>query len=374
MTELELPASDRDLFPALREFTYLDTATSGITSPLHADAAAAFFNEGKWRGAAGREVWQNKARDVRARLAAWLKVDADEIDFFSGTTASLNILCLSIDWKRGDRIVFADDEFPSIQMAWQWAVKAGAELKPIVIEGERTREQQLIDALGDDTRMLVVGHAHSVTGTRLDLDRVGAACREKGVIFVVDGIQAFGAVPPSMSHVDVYVSGLHKWMLSGFGIGVCMIRKHLRAELNPGFRGYLNLPSGASIRNYPMPPADRQMQFAHVNYLGVYTLDASLELLGSVIGWDIVHGRTADLVRRLSESLAELGLEVASPEGARAGIVSFTAPEPEATRLKLLRDNIHVAARGPYLRASPYFYNSNDDIDIFVEKIKLYCV
>lgn len=374
MNPEETATTGADLFPALREFTYLDTATSGVASPLHAGAASAFFTEGKCRGAVGREIWQNKARDVRARLAAWLGVESEEVDFFSGTTASLNILGLSIDWKPGDQIVFADDEFPSIQMAWQWAEKAGAELRPVSVDSEQTREQQLIDALRPQTRMLVVGHAHSVTGTRLDLDRIGKECRQKGVIFVVDGIQAFGAVPPTMDYVDAYVSGLHKWMLSGFGIGVCIIKKHLRAELNPGFRGYLNLPSNVSIRNYPMPTADKDLQFAHVNYLGVYTLDASLELLDSVIGWDRVHGATANLMHRLSEGLAELGLNLISPEGARAGIASFEVSEPEATRRKLLEDKIHVAARGPYLRASPYFYNSEDDVRMFVEKIKHYCV
>lgn len=374
MVEERLTVSGRRLFPALNEFTYLDTATSGIASPLHAAAAAAFFNEGKSRGALGREVWQNKAADVRTRLAAWLDVRPEEIDFFSGTTAALNILGLSVDWAPGDQIVFADDEFPSIQLAWRWAEKAGAKLRPVAIEREGTREMQLIEALRPETRMLVVGHTHSVTGTRLDLDRLGRECRQRGIIFVVDGIQAFGAVPPTMEHVDVYISGLHKWMLSGFEIGVCMIKDHLRSELNPGFRGYLNLPGNVSIRNYPMAPADKALQFAHINYLGAYTLDASLTLLGTVTGWDTVYGRTAMHVQSIVDGLAELGLDVVSPDGARAGIATFKVDDPEATRLTLSRDNVYVAARGPFLRASPYFYNSDEDIAVFLEKIRQYCL
>ena len=310
----------------------------------------------------GVENGKTRQLRVRDKIALWMNVEPDEIYFFSGTTDSLNLIGYSLDWKKGDEIVMADDEFSSVKFAWQVAEKSGARLRKVNIESEHTRERQLLDALNTSTRVLAVSQVHTYTGTRLNLDLLGSACHENGTLFVVDGIHAFGVAPPTMAEVDIYMAGIFKWMLAGFGLGVCVVKRHAHEQLTPGFRGYTN------------PPPSESLQFAHINSVGVYTLDASLEVLGSMIGWDIVHRRTAWLVQALADELAKADIRIVSPSQARAGIVSFIVNNPESVRLKLQSDNIHVAARGPYLRVSPYFYNSLNDVQILAEKVICYCL
>lgn len=360
MPKDDMSEMHREMFPVLNDCVYLDTGTCGISAPVHEKAAAAFYAEGKSKGAIGRDIWQNKAAEVRTKLADWMSVSASEIDFFSGTTDALNIIGHSIQWRASDEIVMADDEFPSVQVAWQAAEKAGATIRRISISSEAERQRQLADALTPRTRMLVVSHVHSMAGTRLDLDALGRLCRANGTLFVVDGIHAFGAVPPTLDQVDIYMAGVFKWMLAGFGLSVCVVREAVRSELAPAFRGYLN------------QPPEQGLQFAHINYPGVYVLDATLDLFGKTIGWENVHRRTASLVQWLADDLAEGGIEVATPEGARAGIASFPLPDPERTLARLNADRMYAAARGPYLRASPFFYNSRDDIRQFAEAVLRY--
>lgn len=348
--EEELPGTYKALFPILQDCTYLDTGTVGISAPQHAAAAAAFFNEGKCQGALGREKWQNKAAEVKGKLAKWLNVEASEIEFFSGTTDALNIISHSMEWKTGDEIVVADDDFPSTRGAWQVAEKSGAKIRKISIDSESEREDQIAEALTPGTRLLAVSQVHSTAGTRLDLEQLGARCRENNTLFVVDGIHGFGAVKPTLDKVDAYMSGTFKWMLAGFGISVCVIKHRLREHLLPSFRGYLNEPPSS------------ELQFAHINYPGIYTLDASLVLLGETIGWETIYQRTAALASWLTEDLSAGDIQVVTPAEAQAGIVSFRVPNPEASRLQLLARGVHVAARGPYLRASPFFYNSRQDV------------
>ncbi len=359
--EADLIDLRRTHFPLLERCAYLDTGSAGISFPAQAEAAAAFYSGAKACGYLGKEIWQAKAAAVRGKLAAHLNVGVDEIEFFSGTTDSLNIVGHSIRWQPGDEIVVAEDEFPSVRLAWQAATDAGAVLRMVRVEREGEREDAIAAAVTDRTRLLVVSHVHSITGTCLDLDRLGKVCREHDALFVVDGIHALGAMPASLSYVDAYMAGVFKWMLAGFGLSVCVLRPRMRGRMRPAFRGYLN------------QPPENTIQFAHVNYPGLYALDASMTLLGDEIGWSVVHGRTANLVEQLSQRLAAAGIDLAAPAGSRAGIASFPVPDPEGARARLAARNIHVAARGRYLRASPFFYNSDEHIARLADAVQKEC-
>lgn len=350
------PAICAELFPALRNCVYLDTGSAGLSFPGQARAVAEFF-EAKAQGYLRRDRWQARATAVRGTIAGWLGVRPEEVEFFSGTTDALNIVGHSIRWRPGDEVVVAADEFPSVRLAWQAAEKAGGRVRSVEIASEAEREATLLAALTETTRVLVVAHVHSIAGTRLDLDRLGRACRARDVLLVVDGIHALGATPVGLENVDVYMAGVFKWLLSGFGLAICVVRERARRESAPAFRGYLN------------QAPDDGLQFAHVNYPGIYALGASLELLGETIGWETVHARTAQLVEWLAVDLRVGGIEIAAPPGSRAGIASIPVANAETTRLALAEANIHVAARGRYLRASPFFYNSRDDVRRLAEEV-----
>lgn len=345
----DAPAVCHELFPATSHCAYLDTGSAGLSFPGHAEVVAEFF-AAKSRGYVARETWQAKAAAIRQALAGWLAVHPDEIDFFSGTTDALNIVGHSIDWRAGDEIVVASDEFPSVRLAWEGALRAGATVRQVEIASECEREEALLAALKPGTRALVVAHVHSIAGTKLDLDRLGAACREKDILLIVDGIHALGATPVSLAQVDVYVSGVFKWLLAGFGVAICVVRDRARARMRPAFRGYLN-----------QQPEDG-LQFAHVNYPGLFALSASLDLMGGTLGWPLVQARTSQLVAWLAEELRAGGIELAAPEGSRAGIASIPVADAEAMRLSLAEQQIFAAARGPYLRVTPFFYNSREDV------------
>lgn len=356
----EPPAQCQELFPVLRDCVYLDTGSSGLTFRAQARAAAQFY-EDKAKGYARRDLWLSKGTAVRERIAAWLDVPSAEIEFYSGTTDALNIVAHSIEWRPGDEIVVAADEFASVRLAWQVAERAGATIKQVSVAAEGEREDALIGALSPRTRVLVVSHVHSMTGTRLDLQRLGQACRRLDCLFVVDGIHALGATPVDLTAVDVYVSGVFKWLLAGFGLAIAIIRERARGQMRPAFRGYLN------------QPPDNGLQFAHVNYPALYALEASLQLMGETIGWAAVHARTAKLVEWLADEFRAGGVEIAAPEGARAGIASIPVPDSEAARRQLAGNHMYAAAKGKYLRVSPFFYNSRSDVERLAAYVLRYC-
>ncbi len=358
-----LPASEelaawREPFPYLRERVYLDTAAAGLTWQGHGAAVARFYDDVKSRGYDARPEWQALTQRVRSRLANLLGVVPADVTFVSNTTEGLNLASQSLRLAAGDRIVLAADEFPSVARVWEAARRGGAEVMPVAIASEADREDDLLSALDARTRLLVVSHTHSSTGTTVDLERMGAHCRERGVLLMVDGIQALGTVPVDLSSVDIYAASFFKWMLSGFGVGMLVTSARARAAMTPAYRGYANIDDAS------------QLQYAHVNMPALYGLDATLDLFER-IGWAGVHRRVRDLGTHLIEGAAARGLDLVTPPARRAAIFVVRCPAGEATRQRLAAQNISVSARGAGLRIAPHFYNTTDEIDQCLDALAL---
>jgi selenocysteine lyase/cysteine desulfurase len=347
---IERDAQMRALFPHLDERVYLDTAAAGLCWKGHGAAVARFYDEVKSRGYDARPEWWAMTGKVRSRLAQWLGVAPSDITFVSNTTEGLNLAANSIEFRAGDRIVCAQDEFPSVIRIWNRAERQGAELVTVPIPQERERQARLMDAVAAGAHVLVVSHTHSGTGTTLDLAALGRHCRERGALLMVDGIQALGAVPARLEDVDIYASSFFKWMLSGFGLGILVTSARARETMAPAWQGYANMDDA------------HQLQYAHVNTPALYGLDSTLDLLER-IGWDTIHARVRALGGQLIAQADRLGLDLVTPRDQHAGIFVFRAPDGEAARVQLAERNISVSARGEGVRVSPHFYNSTQDVE-----------
>ena len=350
-------------FPYVDECVYLNTASAGLSWQGQGTAAAAFYDMAKSRGINGMPLCQTSAAAVRERLARHVSVQPDEIRFAGSTTEALNLVIGAVRWLPGDEVVWTADEFPSVALACESAGRAGATLCPVVVHAEEERLAAILDALTPATRVVAVSHVHWVTGTRLDLVRLSAACHALGAMLVVDGIQALGAVPVDLGETDVYCASVFKWLLSGFGLAVLVVRERVRAELTPGIRGY----------NNASPSSD--LHYSHVNYPGLYALAACLSYLETVVGWETVHRRVRTLTGELAVDLSNRGFRVITPLDARAGIVSFALPgvDPGAVRDTLAKEGIYVEARGGLMRVSPHFYNTSNELTRFIGAVTRIC-
>lgn len=349
-------ASIRAEFPYLADRVYLNSAGAGLGWRGQSAAAAAYYDEVAVMGADAQQLWMEQSRLTRERVARLLGVPIEDAGFFRNTSEVINLAANSFEWRSGDEIVVAADDFPSV--VWPWTRAEAADARIIYVDPgtEHQREDRLLSAITERTRVVAVSHVSTVTGTRLDLDRLGRACREVDALLVVDGIQALGSIPVDLTHVDVYAAGVFKWLLSGFGTGIGVFRERARQMLTPAYRGYRNKPPSS------------EFGYADPNYPGLYVLDATLEFLGGV-GWPVIYGRVADLTQRTAEAVRSLGIEPITPSGAQAGIISFTVDDAAAVTAELLRAGVHVVEKMGRVRVSPHFYNSTADVDRFAEAL-----
>lgn len=344
-------------FPYLERCAYLNSAGAGLSWRGQAAAAGQYYSAAASMGSDGRFVWESRAVSARERVSRLLDVPVDEVAFFRNTTEVINLVAHSLVWHPGDEVVVAADDFPSLVFPWSVAEAAGGRIVRVDPVREELREERLLEALGPRTRVLAVSHVHTVTGTRLDLSRLGRACREVGCLLVVDGIQALGSFAVDLSYVDVYASAVFKWLLSGFGVGIGVFRTRARSKLSPAYRGYRN------------PPPDQGFEYADPNYPGLYVLDSTLEYLEE-LGWSWIFGRVTELSEHLVHSLHRLDIPMTTPGHARGGIVSFRAVEAGAVVSELRREHVCVVEKGELVRVSPHFYNSREEVDRLADALE----
>ena len=343
-------------FPHLARCIYLNTAAAGLSWAGQGQAAAKFYDSAKALGMGGAAEWAATVTVAKRELGELMGVAPHCVHFVGSTTEALNLVVLSLPLQRDDRVVFAQDEFPSVVQAWLGWQAQGVELVQVPIMHEAQRTEALCGAVQPGVRALAVSHIHWRTGTRVDIAQLSARCREFDCRLIVDGVQAIGAVPVRAGIADAYCASVFKWLLSGFGLGFVAVSESLASELHPVLRGYNN------------EPPSRALRYGHINYPGVYALLASLEYLKS-LGWDEVFSRVNDLALRAIAALDSRGFEVITPIAAHGGIVSIRHPEASRVVQALAAEGIFVEDRSGVVRAAPHFYNTEEDIDKFVSAL-----
>lgn len=344
-------------FPYLHDRTYLVSAGVGLPCPGAAAAAGQYYSDVAFRGLEAQPLWHRRVGGAKERVARLLDVPITEVGFFRNTSEVVNLAANSVDWRPGDEVVVANDDYPGVVLPWVAAEPAGGRVVHVDPGSAGQREQRLLDALTPKTRVLAVSHVHPWTGTKLDIARLGRACREVGALLVVDGIQALGATPVDLSCVDVYGAGLFKWMLSGFGTSIGVFRERARSMLTPAYRSYGN------------PPPSTSFEYSAPNIPGLYVLDATMTYLDG-LGWDRIYQQVHSLAKRVMDALHQLGITPITPSNAHAGIVSFLADDSSALVAELKRRNVDVSDRfAGRVIVAPHFYNTTDDVEHFAETL-----
>jgi selenocysteine lyase/cysteine desulfurase len=195
------------------------------------------------------EDFQGIPEAVRAEAAALLGGRAEDISLTPSTSTGLVAVAQGFPWQAGDEVVAPLGEFPS--NAWPWLAlrTRGVAFREVPLwEGhlagagawdsrpptaQADPEGRLVAALGPRTRILALSWVRFQDGLKLDLQRLGRACRERGVHLVVDGIQAAGTVPADLEGLAAFATSGHKGLLAPQGLGFLWTEERFRQSLTP---------------------------------------------------------------------------------------------------------------------------------------------
>lgn len=315
--------------------------------------------------------WLAREQQLRERCAALIgAASSDEIALTKSTSEGLSIVAAGLDWHDGDNIVGIAQEFPSNRIVWQALAERGVAWRGLDLEASSDPEADLLALCDARTRLVAVSWVQYARGLRLDLARLGAGCRARGVLLGIDAIQGLGALPFDLAEtpVDFIVADGHKWMLGPEGLALFWCRPALREHLRLTQFGWHMVESpGAFERSDWRPaPSARRFECGSPNMLGIHALEASLSLLQEV-GLEAVAAALAERSARLEALIDGAGFELLSPRepARRAGIITFAVPgaDHEALWRTLMARGLMCACRGGGLRLSPHFYTPIEQLE-----------
>jgi len=371
-------ARTRSLFPVTRELVYLNHAGVAPISTRAAEALARYAAEATRRGAFRYDAfYDSEIERVRGRAATLLGAKSEEIAFVKNTTEGLGFVAQGLDWRPGDRILGCDLEYPSNVYPW-WALRErGVETTLLPGRDGRLPLEVVEAALADPSvRMLALSSVEFGSGARNDLAALGALCRERGVLFCVDGIQSLGVLPLDVGAlgVDFLSADGHKWLCSVEGCGVFYCSAALQERLRPKVIGWRSVANNHDFDTYQteLQPSAVRYEEGTPNTGGIFALGAAIDLILE-LGVDAIAERVLGLTQRLVEGLQERGAHVVSPRGPEAsGIVAFRWGEESIRRTvrRLADAKMCLAARRGSVRASPHFYNDEGEIDALLAALE----
>ena len=315
---------------------YADNAATTKTSRAAIDAMLPCFDT-VYGNPSGLYAFAQKAKealeDARARIARCLGCDAREVTFTSGGSESDNQAILSAAKagaaKGKKHIISTAFEHHAVLHTLKKLESDGFEVTLLdVHENGIVTPQQVADAIRGDTALVTVMFANNEIGTVQPIRAIGTVCREKGVPFHTDAVQAVGHIPVNVreDNIDYLSLSAHKFH-GPRGIGVLVARK--------GMRLYSLIEGGAQ---------ERGKRAGTENLPAILGMAAALE--EAVQNMETNAAKVGAMRERLIEGLAEIPHCVLNGDRNERlpGNVNFCFEGIEGESLLLLLDDKGIAA------------------------------
>ena len=381
-----------------KDLIYFDNAATTQRPRQVIDAIRHFYEENNanpLRGLYDLSVRATEAyENARHSVARFINAAEDcEVIFTRNASESLNLVAYSYGTANigeGDEIAVSIMEHHSNILPWQMVAKAkGAKLVYLECDKESgiISDEEIASKIGSRTKLVAVAHVSNVLGITNDIEKMAKAAHRVGAVIVVDGAQAVPHIKTDVQTLDAdfYAFSAHK-LTGPTGCGVLYGKKSLLENMPPFLRGG-EMIEYVTRDDATWAPLPAKFEAGTVNAGGAVGLEAAVTYIESV-GYEYITKHDNALASCLLEGMKEIPHVhiIGNGDGNRhCGIVTFTIDGVHPHDIATVLDTERIAIRaghhcaqplGAYLgvpataRASVYFYNTKDEVDFFLSKIK----
>jgi selenocysteine lyase/cysteine desulfurase len=367
----------RARFPIFRSRVYVNSCSQGALSTDVDEAVRAYLDSWHERGSPW-EMWVDQVERLRARFAASVGADADEIAVMPSASAGINAVASALSFA-GPRshVVIGDFEFPTMAQIWLAQERRGASIRRAHASSV-SPDTLPIEAYAAviDERTLIVPATHVCfrNGHKTDIAGLVRIAHDRGAYVFLDDYQRTGSGPIDVHAlgVDFMVTGCLKYLLAAAGIGFLYVRRDLIERFEPAVTGWFGRvnPFAFRIDALDWPPGANRFESGTPPVPNAYAALAALALLDR-IGYDVVGRHVDHLASVYAAAAAEAGFVVRTPSAPerRGPLVVVQSVDGPMLVEKLARRGIIASCRGHGLRVAFHAYNTESDVDAVIRAL-----
>ena len=314
-----------------------------------------------------------------------------EIIFTSGTTESVNLIANGFAslLQKNDEIVVSALEHHSNIVPWQMLCEqTGAVLKviPMNLHGELIMEEY-DKLLSDKTKLVCCNHISNALGVLNPIEEIIQKAHAVGAAVLIDGAQSCPHIKPDVQALDVdfYITSAHK-MCGPTGVGMLFGKEEWLRKLPP-YKGGGEMIATVSFEKTTYADLPHKFEAGTPNICGGIAFGAAIDYMNEV-GFANIAKHEHELLVYGTKRLQEIeGVTIYGPTdlNKKASVISFNIENIHPYDIGTIIDKLGIAVRTGHhcaqpimdffkipgtIRASFAFYNTKEEIDIFVEAVK----
>ena len=390
----------REDFPILKRtingkpLVYFDNAATSQTPLVVIDTIVDYYSNYNANIHRGVHALSQEATDKYE--AARIKVQqhfnakhAYEIILTAGTTHSINMVASGFAslLHKGDEIIVSALEHHSNIVPWQMLCeKTGALLKVIPMNLDGSLQMDVYHTLvNEKTKIVFCNHVSNALGVVNPIDEIIKKAHLFGAAVLIDGAQATPHIKPDLQALDVdfYVASAHK-LCGPTGVGMLYGKKEWLEKLPP-YQGGGEMIDVVTFEKTTYAGLPHKFEAGTPNICGGIAFGAGLDYMNA-IGFDNIASYEAALLAYGTAELLKIeGVKIYGTTAEKTAVISFNVGEIHPHDIGVILDKLGIAVRTGHhcaqpimdfykipgtIRASFSFYNTKEEIDVFVAGLK----
>ena len=377
----------RAQIPTCQKMTYMNTGWSGPSPVSVVEAIARRLEHESYEGPTSPPVRQSGREIQQSAIAAaalLLNVSPQEVCITQNTTDGLNTALNGLPWEEGDEVITFSLEHSSVLVPAYYLQRSRG-VKVIVLPLEPAEEPESIvkkvgAAITNRTRLIFFSHIQYTSGLRMPVEAIRKVTKERGVWMLLDGAQTAGHIALDLRALDCefYAIPSQKWLLGPDGVGALYIREDMIPKVEPMKVAGRALLSHDDEGNFEVNDSSMDKFLLTTRSMPLGAGFAEAVKFVREVGIEEIEARALALARQLKGALSEIpGVTVVSStqDPISCGLTAFRVEgvEPDEAVPRLWEDHsivIRQVREMSCMRASTHFFNTEEELEIFVNAVR----
>jgi len=284
--------------------------------------------------------------------------------------------------KKAGKIILADEQFPSNVYPWK-----SLENYQIAAIGpgnfpERAKKwnDNILDAIDENTAAVAIGHVHWVDGSLFDIKKIREKTRAVGAALIIDGTQSVGALPFDCAEFqpDALICAGYKWLMGPYSIGLAYYGSYFDEgkPIENNWISRLNSENFGGLVHYQEEYQPGALRYEVGERSNFTLVPMMIEAINQVNKWtpDAIQKYCGELLEPIVPELEKMGYQIEKPEYRSNHLVGVRIPSGknmDEIRTKLLKSKVYVSVRSNAIRIAPNVYNDARDMNRLLNCLKI---